>query len=274
MYKPELYEQHNYVQRKNTKLALDTFEHLLQWRPEDNAILLDIGCGTGDVLVDILMPRIPATCQVFGADISDKMVSHCCKKYKAIQNVKFVQMDVLKVDEFLKQHSQVDHVTSFYTLHWIKDHQTAFRNIFRLLKSGGDFFATFLGTAGSFKTNAMMSNEKKWAPYLHLISNFISPYYESRRPDLALNSLMESIGFKEIVIDIWTGSHGAPSVDSFKENMKSVHPEIEKIPLCYLEEYMKDFIAQGLQQKFIQTKKSSGETSMEYELLVVFAKKY
>lgn len=53
---PELYVRDNGMQRSDTKDVLSKFIAKMIWKP--NEIVLDIGCGPGDVTFDILFPFI------------------------------------------------------------------------------------------------------------------------------------------------------------------------------------------------------------------------
>lgn len=52
MNSPELYIRNNYLQRRDNKDTLNRFIDKMIWKP--NEIVLDVGCGPGDVTSDIL----------------------------------------------------------------------------------------------------------------------------------------------------------------------------------------------------------------------------
>lgn len=51
---PELYIKENGIQRRNAKDITIKYVEKMIWRPHE--IVLDIGCGPGDVTSDILYP--------------------------------------------------------------------------------------------------------------------------------------------------------------------------------------------------------------------------
>lgn len=51
---PELYIKENGIQRRNAKDITMKYLEKMIWRP--NEIVLDIGCGPGDVTSDIIYP--------------------------------------------------------------------------------------------------------------------------------------------------------------------------------------------------------------------------
>jgi juvenile hormone-III synthase len=126
----KLYQKTNSVQRRDAKKIIEEFSALFDQRK--NAKLLDVGCGSGDVLVEILFPYLENSFdQVVGSDISQEMVKHAWDKYRnKSKHLKFQRMDI--ESDFLSSKSLLqgneewkketfDIITSFYCLHWIQD---------------------------------------------------------------------------------------------------------------------------------------------------------
>jgi juvenile hormone-III synthase len=120
MNEASLYKKSNGVQRRDAKKVLDEFSHLLKWNGSDT--ILDIGCGSGDVTVDYVLPILPETFkQLIGVDISQEMVK-CAGDAYNIPRLGFKQLDIsASVDSFVKKNQQFDHITSFYCLHWVQN---------------------------------------------------------------------------------------------------------------------------------------------------------
>lgn len=258
----------------NTSWALKTHGHLIKWRPDGLDKLVDIGCGNGDVLVDVIVPSIPSpsTTTVFGTDISKEVIEICSKKYEATKNLKFVEMDVLDVDKFCIAHGEMDHVMSIYTLHWIQDQERCFRKIFKLLKAGGDFFSLILAKHASFEICDIVMRKDKWAPYLSNVKNFFSPYYKSAEPEKQLQSIMEAVGFEDVLIELRPDIRTA-DVDGFKSFIKRGQPEIDKIPQNQLNDYLEDYLQCGLEHELLGLDENTGIVSMSSTLLFAFGRK-
>lgn len=56
--KPAQYNAVNTLQLRDAKLSLDKYFHMLRWKKEER--VTDIGCGTGNVTTQVLLPRLPA----------------------------------------------------------------------------------------------------------------------------------------------------------------------------------------------------------------------
>jgi trans-aconitate 2-methyltransferase len=100
--------------------------------PAPGEIVLDLGCGTGRLTAEIL-DRV-AGGRVVGMDRSDTMLSTARDEHRSRDSaIAFVRGD----GAALPFAPVFDAVFSTATLHWIRDHDAAFRSIFRVLKPGG-----------------------------------------------------------------------------------------------------------------------------------------
>lgn len=74
-----LYAKTNKYQKDAAKKALDKFAPLLQWREDggDGDSVLDIGCGNGDVTIELILPLLPPECRhLLASDMSDEMIKY------------------------------------------------------------------------------------------------------------------------------------------------------------------------------------------------------
>lgn len=122
MYKAKLYKTANELQRTDNKLVLDEFKHTIKWRGFGDS-LLDIGCGSGDVTVDMILPLMPSNYSLLmGVDVSEEMVKFARETYgKSLPNVHFEQLDIGQPINRPTLRGRFDHVTSFFCFHWIQN---------------------------------------------------------------------------------------------------------------------------------------------------------
>lgn len=124
----DLYDhKHDFVQKFGGELVT-----LLS--PEKHEIILDLGCGTGD-----LTREISLSCKkVIGLDNSLDMIQAAERKY---QNISFSHRDAKEFE----LDTVFDAVFSSSVLHWITEPETVIKNINRHLRTGGRFVAEFGG---------------------------------------------------------------------------------------------------------------------------------
>ncbi|MDX6152610.1 class I SAM-dependent methyltransferase [Marinococcus sp. PL1-022] len=107
---------------------------LLQPKPKEN--ILDIGCGTGDLMQDIAR----AGAYVSGIDSSSEMISRAKSKYP---NQSFYIADAEDLSAFYSDH--YDAVFSNAAFHWMKRPECVLASIYSVLKTGGRLTAEFGG---------------------------------------------------------------------------------------------------------------------------------
>lgn len=122
MHQASLYQRANNVQRHDAKQIMEQYANVIQWRHDGHDALIDIGSGSGNVLMDFVYPLLPKNHELLmGTDISAKMVGYARKCYEAYDSAKFQILDI-GCDTLPKQlRGRFDHVSSFYCLHWVQN---------------------------------------------------------------------------------------------------------------------------------------------------------
>lgn len=103
---------------------LQEHARLLRWRPEE--VVLDAGCGPGDITATVLQPWLPVDFRLLlGVDVSQRMIKHARRTYGGGPRLSFVTADIaadvtniLDNDEYS---GGFDKVFSFCVLHWLSD---------------------------------------------------------------------------------------------------------------------------------------------------------
>ena len=100
---------------------------LLEFVPKnDEQAILDLGCGTG-----ILAFQLADLCnKIVGVDSSQSMID---KAKEQFSNIEFKVCDALN----LPFENEFDVVFSNAVFHWINDHDTLLKNIYKVLKPQG-----------------------------------------------------------------------------------------------------------------------------------------
>lgn len=199
----KLYQHSNELQRNDARQILQQFSHLFDWKNNGTDTLLDIGCGSGNVTIDYILPLMPSNYEkLVGSDLSDKMVEYAKKTYKAhYRNIDFQQMDI-GLPVHLDQHNKYDHITSFYCLHWVRDQKMAVKNIYNLLRNDGECLLVFLASNPIFEVYYKLSRMFKWSQYMHDVVNYISPYHFCENPGNEFRQLIAEAGFSEYDVEV------------------------------------------------------------------------
>lgn len=96
-------------------------------------LILDLGCGTGNLSVAIA-EKIGAKGKVVAVDPDKHRVAVAKSTFGQVENIEFKEgsAEILPCEK-----SYFDAVFMNYVLHWIEDKKNALRNIHKVLKSGG-----------------------------------------------------------------------------------------------------------------------------------------
>lgn len=213
--------QSDEMQRHDVKETLDEFSHLLRWRTNGCDSVLDIGSRCGDIVKDFLLPILPPNFQrLVGIDTTQEMLEFARRK-NSHSRVSFEKADIglnITVQPFNDTES-FDHITSFHYLHWVQDQECAVRNMYKLLKQGGDILVTFLVSNPIFDIFKQMSQSGNWAKYTENGQCFISQCCNSTNPVDHFQQLLSSNGFTDIKIEIRKKTYTFVGLDTLISNI-------------------------------------------------------
>ncbi|XP_059609466.1 juvenile hormone acid O-methyltransferase [Phlebotomus argentipes] len=270
MNKAYLYQKSNSLQRRDAKEILKEFGHLIQWRGDGEDSILDIGCGSGDVLIDYLLPVLPQNySRVIGADISEQMVRYARDTYGYLKGISFATMDIGAL-AMTSEIEPVHHITSFYCLHWVQNQKAAVQNIYNLLTPDGDCLLTFLANMPIFEIYEKMARSKRWASYMTDVHKFVSPYQHSKKPAEEFWNLMYAAGFTEIRIELKDNFFVYDGIDILKKSVRAINPFLERIPAAMHESFLNDYVGWVARMSLFE---SNNKIITPYKLLVAYGKK-
>lgn len=200
---PALYAQSNSFQKQTTRKILLEFSHLFQWPEDAYGSVLDIGCGTGDVTIESILPLLPSNVnRLIGCDISNEMIDFA-RKHNCHPNVTFQQLDIAgNVDDFSTKFGPFDRAISSFCLHWVRDQGAAMENISKLLTKNGDCLLVFITGSPIYAVFYEMSKSSQWSQYMKDVERFISPYYDSVSPADDLRVMLQTVGFTDCDIKV------------------------------------------------------------------------
>jgi len=163
------------MNRYHTKFYIHYFSSKL---PQENAKILDIGCGGGKFIKFLSEANQGFT--IYGLDHSPEMIQLSIKKnQKAIAEKKVKIIKASVVDIPLESNS-LDLVTAFETIHFWPDTIKALIEVHRTLKPGGQFIII----------NIYPKKGTKWYKFAKI------------KNDREYEELLQESGFNHIVTDL------------------------------------------------------------------------
>jgi ubiquinone/menaquinone biosynthesis C-methylase UbiE len=202
------------------------------------ARICDLGCGDG-IITSKLAAMADEGC-VFGADISDKMIAHANQTFKNQKNLFFIQMD--SSENPLR--NQFDIVTSFNSLHWVKNQAVALQGIANSLVEKGKAIL-LLSHKKSFYHFALdvTCAQPRWQAYFKEYKNprsfFELGEYKALLKDAGLE--VEDLVEREMI-------HHFNSIEKFKSFLASSMANVKQIPLDQQDDFLNDFCKEFFKQ--------------------------
>lgn len=184
-------------------LLSQEFAYNFHFRSDGTDTLMDIGCGSGDVTIDFILPLLPLNFKrLVGSDLSDQMVRYAQESFQH-PKIAFHKLDIGgDLTGYLETVEPFDHITSFYCLHWVQNQRKAMQNIFDLLQPGGDCLVAFLAANPIFEIYKQMSQMIRWSHFMADVNRYISPYQYSLNPIKEFEKTLLSVGFSDYQVSV------------------------------------------------------------------------
>ncbi|XP_047514079.1 juvenile hormone acid O-methyltransferase-like [Pieris napi] len=266
----ELYQKSNNLQKRDALECLQDYARKIKWKKDVSVI--DIGCGDGSVTTAITKKFLPNCKEVVGCDISEQMIHFANKKFSS-ETTSFMVLDI-EGDLPEQMRAEFHHAFSFYTLHWIKQQEHAFKNIYDLLQDGGNCFLIFLGHMPLFDVFRILARSNRWSLWLRDVDKFVSPYHDSQDPDKEIKRMMCKIGFTNVEVQYKPKSFIYNSLEAVKKAVKAVNPF--KIPDELHEELLEDYISIVRDMQLIDIDNNNLEQVVvrtNYNLIIAYGEK-
>ncbi|CAH0394283.1 unnamed protein product [Bemisia tabaci] len=246
MQKGDLYTEFNASSAKYRDIAalLRDHESLLRWSQDE--VVLDAGCGPGDVTHNVLLPFLPdaAVKHLVGVDISPSMKEHGYKNFPhpklIFDTFDLAQDDVTKLTQDPRLHDGFDKIFSFYVLNWIFDLKSALNKIYTLLKPRGQALFMFPANRHYQRTYVEIQQRQPWSDILQGLKREISPYFYSNDPAGEFTELLKEVGFKVSVCKCVETEDEFESLDVLKKLIESLDKYNSKIPAELKDQYLEE----------------------------------
>ncbi len=177
-------------------------EQLDRTRLAGDEVVLDAGCGSGRVTVELIR-RLPRG-RVYGVDVAPSMAEHARDALGGQATILCQDLVELELPE------PVDLAFSNATFHWIHDHDRLFEALHQALKPGGRLVAQCggFGNIDAFRTTAdAVAAEQPFAPHF---ADWKRPWNYATAVDT--EQRLQNAGFEDV--SCWTEnkcvSPGAP----------------------------------------------------------------
>ncbi|GFQ95927.1 jhamt [Trichonephila clavata] len=164
-----------------------------QWKDLSEDVVMDIGCGHELNCCKAIMTQFPEVKALIAVDHNSTVFKKAQFRDTKIQ---FVVGDIRNRESLESHEGKMDKVISTNIFHHILDKETAFRNVYHLLKPGGEAGFSFVVGSSTHKFLTVLAEIPKYAAYLKGVSKR-NPYPPEHRQQY-YKEMLEKIGFKHV----------------------------------------------------------------------------
>lgn len=255
-------------------MVLNKYGHLLKWSSDNQDTVMDVGCGPGNVLFNVILPVFQGKYSMaYGTDVSTDMIDFCQRNYAEQENLKFLVLDIEGCcDYFERKYGRLDHIVSTYALHWLTSQPKGFRNIYNLLKPGGDFLSLHIQSSTLYDIMAHMDQHHKWSQYFDHLADCIPLSQNSTRPEQELRDILINNGFEDVMVDVVYQDVVMDNYETMMAFLGGIVCQVERVPKEERMDYIQEFMDYGIGKGLIKTR-SSGELSYPIYLYLAYGSK-
>ncbi|XP_054714391.1 juvenile hormone acid O-methyltransferase-like [Uloborus diversus] len=238
---PQLYSQSSPFQIRDASQVLGIY-HKRMASQDIPDIVLDIGCGSGDVTSRILAPALGQFELILGVDKSRKMVEYA-NQHSEDDNIHYEVLDIAgDITEFREDWGTFTKIFSFYCLHWVKNLRQALLNIQLLMRNGGECLLVFVAQCPVFTMYERMAKIKKWEQYMQDVNDFIPDTQNMAQPSFIFSQMMENVGISVIDCSTLQRSFAFTSTKMLRDCLVAVNPFVKRIPAKHKDAFIEECI--------------------------------
>uniref|UniRef100_A0A1B6BZQ1 Methyltransferase type 12 domain-containing protein n=1 Tax=Clastoptera arizonana TaxID=38151 RepID=A0A1B6BZQ1_9HEMI len=244
-----VFNKYSFLTFFHTKDVLEKFNKNIVYKEDKKQLILDVGCGSGNVTTDVLLPAIPVrNFKIVGIDISESMIDFS-NAHKSDWRLSFRILDISEKNEdklksvFTEEEltSGFDVVYSFATLHWPTDYKQAFKNIYDLLRPGGQILVWFFGFCNFTDNWEAVKRKEKWRPYIGMQPPLTFRFHDSEDVVGDVSKLIKSIGFHDVTVECQRLNYILEDKShDYRGTLEFLAPWQEMIPKELRTEYLDD----------------------------------
>ncbi|XP_063985669.1 juvenile hormone acid O-methyltransferase-like [Diachasmimorpha longicaudata] len=234
---PELYVASMDLQNHD---AREVIEEFVEEFKAMNGRIIDIGCGPGIVLKDLLLPNVGENVAVVGVDKSDAMLAYAKEHYADDKRLSFINLNIETSDLPKNLVGQFNYATAFYCLNWCRQIEVAVRNIYELLQPGGKSIVLMISHHIVFDFYLEQQADPKFSGYMQDALKYFPPHYGCPSPETKLRRQLERARLKVLHCTNRTKIYDHKTVDSMLEMLMAVNPFLHRMSDDVQKEYRKD----------------------------------
>ncbi|XP_015115633.1 juvenile hormone acid O-methyltransferase [Diachasma alloeum] len=253
------------VQYQGTSELVEEFSDTLK---NMHGMCLDIGCGPGISMKDIILPKLPKDTLLVGADESELMIEYAKKCCEGEKRLSFLHIDIggMRIPE--QEIEKYNNIVSFYYLHTFQNIQRSARNMSRLLAVGGQGLVMFLSHHDVFDLFMEYRCYHDYKKYMEDVFLQLPALYGLPNAADIVKDDLETVGLKPITCVSKELSFTYDSMDELENTLMVMDPFVDRMPNGVREIYTKQ-----ITEQFAKNRMKDGKIVDTYRVVMALFEK-
>ncbi|GBN45498.1 hypothetical protein AVEN_44474-1 [Araneus ventricosus] len=151
-----------------------TFLRSLPWGDLSGELVMDVGCGYGNMSTQCILERFPRASRVIAIDQSSECIQRSKVEFRngIFKKAQFKKANVTVMRHLRRWEGKISKIVSAHCLSEIEKKERAFKVMYELLKPGGQAALLFTGRSQSDDVYAAMLQNPKWSPYFTVLFGY------------------------------------------------------------------------------------------------------
>lgn len=264
---PDVYSRNSSMQARDANKLLDRLLPRMSFEEDD--IIMDIGCGTGENTKHVLLPRIPKFQKIIGVDINSNML-HFARANAAGEKVEFHLADIEDRSSVSIWEGSISKIFSTHCIHWLKNQRRGFESLYSLLKPKGEAGLLFLLSTPTWNSYPVLINNVKWNTYLKNVDQYVPESHHLKLRSDFFQEMLRELGFEVLICEEANTSYSYKDDNEARESWSTTSALPPHIPQELREEFL-DELFEGYMN--FNPRNSHGLPTAYFTILIVHIRK-
>ncbi|XP_025407411.1 juvenile hormone acid O-methyltransferase-like [Sipha flava] len=259
------YISNNYYQQKEANDVIRKFVEKMTWKTDE--VVLDLGCGPGDVSSNILYPLIKNKIkQLVCVDKLHKFIEYAKISYEN-SHINFKILDIENANECSLYAHTFDKIFSFLCFHWVWNKMNALVNMKSMLRNNGEICIHYLLNVPNVEIYKKLDPE--WQIYTKKTMQANMPVYSLEET----KTIFEKAGFRVVSIETNKNKFTFQNIASIISTFKCADEMYQYIPPKDHERYALQFEYFLSKSEMVELCPTTGKATFTFNLITVHAVK-
>ncbi|CAL1278007.1 unnamed protein product [Larinioides sclopetarius] len=186
-------ECNSWMHRVSAKTLIESCKGEFGWEELSRDVIMDVGCGVRGYGVQRILQLFPAVGTIIGICKDQEEVD---KLKETTKKIEFAVADIEKRETLQNYEGRITKVISIHVFHQIMEKEEAFRNIYHLLKPGGEVAVLFAIKSVTYEWLTEMLKNPKWKDAYQ--GHYVEDLYKRELEASAYKKMVVNIGFQEV----------------------------------------------------------------------------